>query len=1149
MRTVIMARAALGSLLRHLRRLHDGSTDETDGELLRRYVGGDETAFAALVHRHAAMVWGVCRRLLANEQDAEDAFQAVFLVLLRKAPSLRSPQSLAAFLHGVAARIARKARVTAQRRRCHEMRAETPAPSDPFAAIEQRELRALLDEELARLPDKYRTPLVLCYLEGMSYRDAARQLGWRDGTICGRLARARELLRQGLLRRGLTLSGTALTAALTESASVPAATITAAARMAKLFVLGQSAGGGAVSATVATLAQSALHAMTLAKVKTVLAMIAAFCVLAGGGLAAHRLWNANGSPPQRTETPTSIKSAEQPRKESLARTDRYGDALPPGAVARFGTVRWRHAGWVTGVAFAPDGKAMASAVDEGSEVDGTVRLWDAASGVETACLRGHKSIVFGLTWSADGKTLVSVGNDGMIFVWDVAARRRRISWEGHPGSMAVAAAISPDGKLLASGGGDRTLMLWDLATGKEVRRLGGDERLVQSVAFSPDGKSLAAASDVPFFNGAVRQDPGVVRLWDVVSGKLRWEKEEETGGATSVAFAPDDKTVASAGNDSAIHIRNVTTGDQVRKIQVPEGRISVECLMSRNGRVPQKGYSCGGVLGLAYSPDGKWLASASYDGTVRIWEPRTGRQVHILRGHSREATGVSFSPDSKTLASCGRDHTIRLWDIASGKERQTRQGHTGAVIALAVSRDGRRLVSAGFDRAVRLWDSKSGAEQCAVRGPGHEANFVALSPNGQIVAAAGDDVIQLWDTATARPLRRLTRQQGKVMSVAFSPDGKMFACGSAAHKEKEGSLFVYDTVSGRELRRIVAAKYDSYQLVAFSADGKMVGSFWGSGARVSDSGVRVWDTATGRQLYHGKGEECFAFAPDGTTLVVRNKDKTIRLYDIPSGRELQRFADPKEWDYWPFALSPDGRTLARATKDHAIECWELASWKRRQRFTGHQGEIMYLLFSTDGRTLFSASRDTTVLMWDRTRSDAARKIRLTANDLPVLWRDLLGEDGERADRAIWLLAAAPELAVPFLEKHVRAVAAVAPECLARLIADLDSDRFAQREKATRELQELGELAEAALRKLRDGKPSLEVGRRAEDLLAKLRGPLPPGERLRHLRAVEVLEHIGTQPAQEVLQALARGAAGARLTREAKGALERLTNPSAPIGKN
>jgi hypothetical protein len=370
------------------------------------------------------------------------------------------------------------------------------------------------------------------------------------------------------------------------------------------------------------------------------------------------------------------------------------------------------------------------------------------------------------------------------------------------------------------------------------------------------------------------------------------------------------------------------------------------------------------------------------------------------------------------------------------------------------------------------------------------------------------------------------------MSLAFSPNGKMLASGSCSRgPTKEGTLVLYDSLSGRELRRIAVDSNDYYTQVSFSADGKMLGS--------AGFGVQFWDSATGRQLYHDKEASRFAFAPDDRTLVVRNKDNTIRLLDIPSGKELHRFSMPEEPVYWPFALSSDGRTLAWATKDRAIECWELASWKRRRRLTGHQGEIFSLVFSVDGRTLFSSSADTTILIWDRARTDEVRKVRWNENDLPNLWRDLAEENAERADHAIWLLAAVPERSMPFLEKHIYPIATVNLERLNHLITDLDSDQFAVRDKAMHELDELGELTEAALRKMLDGKPSREARRRAQQLLEKLRGPLPAGERLRSLRAVEVLEHAGTEQARRLLTRLVDGAPEARLTREAKVALQRL----------
>ncbi|MGH7223938.1 MAG: WD40 repeat domain-containing protein, partial [Gemmataceae bacterium] len=306
--------------------------------------------------------------------------------------------------------------------------------------------------------------------------------------------------------------------------------------------------------------------------------------------------------------------------------------------------------------------------------------------------------------------------------------------------------------------------------------------------------------------------------------------------------------------------------------------------------------------------------------------------------------------------------------------------------------------------------------------------------------------------------------------------------------------------------------------------------------------VRVWDSTTGKELLSIKRGYHYAFLPDGERLLVQSSEdkKTVCVWDIASGRELQRFIQPdKIRSYVPFALSPDGRTVAWSMRDHTIELWELASWKKRRSLVGHQGNVESMAFAPDGRVFFSGSEDTTILAWDLTRADEARQARVTEKELPDLWRDLAGENAERADCAIWLLAAAPEMSAPFLEKHIRPIAAMPPERLARLIADLDSDQFAVRDKAMRELEELGELPETALRKLLAGKPTLEARRRAEQLLEKLRGPLPAGERLRSLRAVEVLEHAGTEQAWRLLTRLAGGAPEARLTREAKGALQRL----------
>jgi RNA polymerase sigma factor (sigma-70 family) len=284
-------------VLRLLRRLVGAGSggDSTDGQLLQRFAGQrEEAAFAALVQRHGPLVLGVCRRVLHDPHDADDAFQATFLVLARKAGSLTRPEKLANWLYGVAYRTAARAKAEAARRRGHE-RPFTDMPSPearPGGAESLDELRPVLDEELQRLPDKYRAPLVLCYLEGKTYTEAAQVLGWAEGTVSGRLARARELLRGRLMRRGLTLSAGAFATTLSQSAapaSVPQALADTTSRAAALFAAGPAgAGPGTVPAPAVALAEGVLHSMfvTRRKLVVVLALVASL-VAAGAGLSAY----------------------------------------------------------------------------------------------------------------------------------------------------------------------------------------------------------------------------------------------------------------------------------------------------------------------------------------------------------------------------------------------------------------------------------------------------------------------------------------------------------------------------------------------------------------------------------------------------------------------------------------------------------------------------------------------------------------------------------------------------------------------------------------------------------------------------------------------------------------------------------------------
>ncbi|HEV3237295.1 MAG TPA: sigma-70 family RNA polymerase sigma factor, partial [Gemmataceae bacterium] len=293
-----MSTGQLHPVIRYIRKLAGAGPagEATDAQLLARFIKDrDESAFTMIVERHGPMVLNICRRMLNDAHEVDDVFQAVFLVLVRKAGSVGKPELLANWLYGVACRTAAKARGQAYRRQAHVKEMVDMPATDTTSDHAWQELRPVLDEELKTLPDKYRAPLVLCYLQGKTYTEAARILGWAEGTVSGRLARGRELLRAKLTRRGLTLSAATLATLLTHNAAsamlVPAALATNTIKAALLVAAGNTLAAGVISTPVATLTEGVLHAMFLTKLKIAAAVILAMGVLGmGGGAFTYNAW-------------------------------------------------------------------------------------------------------------------------------------------------------------------------------------------------------------------------------------------------------------------------------------------------------------------------------------------------------------------------------------------------------------------------------------------------------------------------------------------------------------------------------------------------------------------------------------------------------------------------------------------------------------------------------------------------------------------------------------------------------------------------------------------------------------------------------------------------------------------------------------------
>lgn len=306
-------------VLRFIRKLAAAPTaGETDGRLLERFIAqNDETAFATLVQRHGALVLGVCRRVLNQAEDAEDVFQATFLVLARKAESIRKLDSVDSWLYGVAYRLARKARVAAARRQVHERHVSEGLVSDPMHEIVWRDLRPVLDEEIFGLPEKYRLPFIMCYLEGQTNEEVAQRLRCPLGTVWSRLARARQLLQTRLTRRGLTLCGGILATLLAEntgSAAMPAALAEATVKTAPLFAAGKATVGVA-SAQVITLAEGAMQTMFLTKWIVTVVFLAGGIFGAGAGVCTYRAF-ATGPAEAKEDQPIQVPAGEavEPKK-------------------------------------------------------------------------------------------------------------------------------------------------------------------------------------------------------------------------------------------------------------------------------------------------------------------------------------------------------------------------------------------------------------------------------------------------------------------------------------------------------------------------------------------------------------------------------------------------------------------------------------------------------------------------------------------------------------------------------------------------------------------------------------------------------------------------------------------------------------------
>jgi WD40 repeat protein len=418
------------------------------------------------------------------------------------------------------------------------------------------------------------------------------------------------------------------------------------------------------------------------------------------------------------------------------------------------------------------------------------------------------------------------------------------------------------------------------------------------------------------------------------------------------AFSPDRKTLAGSpggfvgradGQDQPwIRLYELATGKEIRQFQ-------------REQR--------GQVHGLAFSADGRTLASASSDKAIHLWEVATGKERQALSADQYSAGTVAFSPDGKTLASANADGLIRIWDVATGKVLGPHEGHQGIVSAVALSADGKTLVSAGSDGTVRTWETLTGKEQRRLEGHQGPIPSVRLSPDGKLLASVcpDDQTVRLWNMATGTEVHRLP-VSSHYIQAAWLPDGKKLVVGRHGSLE-ETTLHFYDTVTGKELRSLEGVGAGA--VLAVSADGKLLAS-----GSPSYPTFHLREIATAEKMpplaadsVHQGPVTSASFSHDAKNLLTAStSDRVIRLWEVATRKERLRFVH--EAEVTCLALSPDGRTLASAGYDRTVRLWEVTTGKERRRFVGHRGTVTSLAWSADGKTLVSGSADSTVLVWE-----------------------------------------------------------------------------------------------------------------------------------------------------------------------------------------
>jgi WD40 repeat protein len=877
--------------------------------------------------------------------------------------------------------------------------------------------------------------------------------------------------------------------------------------------------------------------------------------LAISALAASALFAQ--APPEGEKKPSDLVSA---------------DTLPDGARLRFGTAGLGLGETLMGGTLSPDGKLLAVATRD------EITVLERMSGKPLGKVGGMPLGVPLLALTADGKTL-AYGTGQSIVLAEMPSGNTLQTLAPAEGELQRGRSLSfsANGKVVAVGEdryGAKVMPrahVWNVADGKHLGTFQVAQNSACYAAVSPDGKRLATwGKHVVRMIGESEDATKIVQQWDIATGsELRQLKIDRANvQINAVAYSADGKTIAVASGMSTFHLFDAASGDELRRFAGRRGITAV----------------------LQFSPDGKLLVAGSVDGAVQAWHTADGARLALQPGPHSRILSFGFPGEGQIVALGIGGQGVFWWDAVTGKSGTNTVGHQTSVLAVAFAPDGRTVTSVSFDGGLLTWDAASGKivrqmtladdqTQRALGAAGLRMNTLALSADARYAATGtmyATSNVRLWDLRTGQVACDFEASKASgSFGVAFTPKGDRLA---AAGLMK--FINVWDTESGQDSTKLTYTLSDDMTgtgapRVAFAPDGKTLAAVVSSldpNSGTPWARVLLLDAATGKQRVMldtpavNVGGAAFAggpalaagvaFSADSKLLALPGPNQSVLVVRTDTGKEWKKLEVTGGFAaITTLAFCPDGRTVAVAHGGQRIigptgeagstppmlELWELASGQRRVAYRGQQGGINCLAFAPDGTTIASGSADTTVMLWDVTGTFGQKPIALKPAELDTEWASLAKPDGEAAFRAQRRLVAAPGDTLAFLARQLRPakVTAVDEKEVTQSVMNLDSEDFNTRDQSFRALEKLGIRAENVLRKARAGKISLEMRRRIDDLLEKIERGNLTAEELQATRAVEVLEHIATPQARELLVGLAAGAESAVLTREAQKALRRL----------